>query len=467
LKMDETLQYDVIIIGAGIGGYVAAIRSAQLGKKVAIIEKNEVGGTCVNWGCIPTKALLRTAELLELINNSENYGIHLGDISIEPTMVFTRKDEIVNRLIKGIHYLIKKNNIHLIEGIGTIYSKNQVQIVKSDGKKEKITTENIIIATGSKEPRPQFTVDKEKILTICEALKSKTIPKSLAIVGGNIIGLELAVIFKALGSNVKIIESESNLLPTLDKDISRLYLRLFKKKGIEIYLNAKVLSIKEGSHNKQVLNIIMKDSKLSIMVEKVLISENRIPLSRDLGLEEIGIQMENDYILVNKQMKTNIQNIYAVGDVTGGKMLAHVAAAEGIVAAENIAKCKSTINYGIIPVCIYCQPEAASIGLSEDEAKKQEYEVIVGKIPLLANGRSLTLGETDGFLKIVCDAETTEILGVHIVSSRATDLISEAILAIYLECTAEDIAELMHPHPTISEALMEASKVVLKKAIHI
>jgi len=467
-EMVGTFQYDVAVIGAGIGGYVSAIRSAQLQMKVALIEKNTLGGTCLNWGCIPTKALLATADLLSKVKRSEEFGVHLEKVTIDFGKVMARKEAIVKRLVGGVQFLIKKNQIHLIKGRGKIISKNQIHVVKSDGGEDYIEAENIIIATGSEEHKPSYAeIDEEKILTSKGILRLEECPKSLAVIGGDITGIEFAVIFNSLGADVKLLEAEPNLLPTLDKDIGRNYQRILKRKGIEIHLNIKVRSVKVKPDGRVGINAISRDSELNIEAEKALITDGRKPLTKDLGLEKIGVRMKDCFIVVDEHLRTNIPNVYAVGDVTGGKMFAHTAAAEGIVAAENIAGLDSTIDYKIVPTCMYCQPEVASVGLSEDEAKEQGYEVAVGKFPLLANGRALTLDETEGFAKVVCDSETGEILGIHLIAPHATDLIGEAALAMLLECTSDELGSLIHGHPTISEALMEAARAVKKRAIHI
>ncbi|MCW4020737.1 MAG: dihydrolipoyl dehydrogenase, partial [Candidatus Bathyarchaeota archaeon] len=440
----------------------------QLGKRVALIEKDKVGGTCLNLGCIPTKALLATADLLSRVKRSEEFGILMGEVTVDFGKVMARKEAVVNRLIEGVRFLIKKNKISLIEGKATVLSKNQIRVQKPDGSEETFEAENLIMATGLERSKPSYAaVDEEKILTTRGALSLKVCPESLVVIGGGIMGIEFAVIFDALGSDVKILEATSHLLPTLDNEIGRNYQRILKKKGIEVHLNAEVASVKVKPNGKVGITATSRGSQLDIETEKALVTDERKPSSNGLGLENLGVQMKDGFIIVDEHLKTSVPNIYAVGDVTGGKMFAHVAAAEGIVAAENIAGLEATIDYKTVSTCMYCQPEAASVGLSEDEAKRQGCKVSVGKFPLLANGRALTLGETDGFAKVVCDEETGEILGVHLIGPHATDLIGEAALAMSLECTSEELGGLIHPHPTIGEALMEAARNVSKKAIHV
>jgi len=466
--MTDLPQYDVAVIGAGIGGYVSAIRSAQLGKTVVLIEKDAVGGTCTNQGCIPTKTLLATAALLNKIAKAEELGVNISGLKIDFEKVMARKDAVVNRLVQGVEFLIKKNKVTLFKGKASLASRNQILVKKSTGGEETIAAENIIIATGSEEPKPSYAiVDEDKILTSKGALNLKKCPQSLAVIGGNIIGVEFAAIFKALGADVKIFESASSLLPMIDADIGRNYERILRKKGIEIYTNASVKSVKIETNGKVSLEALTKGSEIHVETEKVLVADARLPVSSGLGLEKIGVELKNGFVVVDNRQRTNVPNIYAVGDVTGGKMLAHVAFAEAIVAAENVAGHGSIMNHKTVPVCVYCEPEIASVGLSEDEAKQQGYDVAVGKFPMQANGRAVTLGETDGFAKVVCDREIGEILGVHLISLRATEIISEAALAMKLECTFDEIGELIHPHPTISEALMEAVKDVANKTIHV
>ena len=466
--MTDSSQYNVAVIGAGIGGYVSAIRLAQFGKKVVLIEKDIIGGTCVNRGCIPTKTLLATTDFLCKVAKAEELGVHLDGLKVNFERVMARKDAVIKRLIQGVEFLIKKNKVTFVKGKAHLISKNQIHIQKPTGEAETVTAENIIIATGSEEPKPSYAiVDEDKILTSKGALNLKKCPESLAVIDGNLIGVEFAAIFKALGSAVKIFESGPSLLSMFDADISRNYEGILKKKGIEIYVNASVKSVKIESNGMVSVDALMKGSEIHVETEKVLIAEARRPISSGIGLEEIGIVLKDGFVVVDNHQRTNVPNIYAVGDVTSGKMLAHVAFAEGIVAAENIAGHGSVMDYKTVPICVYCEPEIASVGLFEDEAKKQGYEVATGKFPLQASGRALTLGETDGFAKVVCDRETGEILGVHLIGPHATELIGEAALAIKLECTFEEIGELVHSHPTISEALMEAARAVSNKAIQI
>lgn len=465
--MTGFVEYDVTVIGAGIGGYVAAIRSSQLGKKVALIEKADVGGTCLNRGCIPTEALLTTADLLKKISQAEELGIKVSNVTVDFSKVMERKNAVVNRLIQGVQHLIQKNKITLITGQATIVSRSQIRITKPGGEEEKITTKSIIIATGSQEPKPSFAnINEKTVLSTRGALALKKYPRSLAVIGGDVMGVEFAIMFNAFGTKVKILEA-SHLFPALDSEIGRSYERILKKKGIEVYVETAVKSVKIQPDSKVLIEAVKKGATTNIEAEMVLIAEGRKPVSAGLGLEIIGVKTKDGFIVVDEHQRTSVSDVYAVGDVVGGKMFAHKAAAEGIVAAENIAGQNSTMNLKLIPVCVYSQPEVASVGLSGEEAKQQGFNIVIGKFPLSANGRALTLGETDGFAKVVCDGKTGEVLGVHLIGPHATDIISEAALAMKLECTSEEIGELVHPHPTISEALMEAAKAVTNEAINI
>ncbi|MCS7120271.1 MAG: dihydrolipoyl dehydrogenase [Nitrososphaerota archaeon] len=457
--------FDVAVIGAGIGGYVAAIRAAQLQRSVALIEREKVGGTCLNWGCIPTKTMLSIINLFETAKNFGDLGLRMEGIDLGKAA--ERKDAVVNRLSSGVHYLIKKNSIKLIEGKGTIKSRDTIQVSTSNGKEETIRAKNIVIATGSNDARPpEFRVDEKSVLTSRSALSIRECPESLAVIGGSIIGIEMAVIFNGLGSKVKIIESAASILPSFDREIGAAYQRILRRKGIDVVTGSKVAAVTIRPDSGVRLMVTSNGSSTEVEVEKALISMGRRPSTENLGLENVGLQMREGFILVDRHMRTNVPNIYAVGDVTGGKMLAHAALAGGVVAAENIAGLNSVFDPKIMPSCVYCKPEIASVGLSEEEAKSQGYDVAVGRFPMLANGRALSLGESEGFAKIVCDRKTGEILGVHLIGPNVTEVIGEASLAIKLECTVEELGSLIHAHPTVSETLMEAARAAVNKAIH-
>lgn len=466
-RMPESSSCDVAVIGAGIGGYVAAIRASQLGMKAAVIEGGKVGGTCVNNGCIPTVALLTCTSLLEKIKRSEDYGIDVKDVSVNYEKVMTRKEAVVNRLADGVKYLLRKNDVRLVEGWGAIKSYRQVDVETIDGKKERIEARNIVIATGSKpKEMPNAQFDGDQIIATDEALRLNTPPESIAIVGGGILGVEFAQIFRSLGAEVNILERMPCILPSMDGDLGKAFQRLLKKGGIRIFTTVSSESVKtEGGEVH--LCATSQGSSIDLETEKVLIAVGRKPFTKGLNLEKVGVQLRDDFIAVDEHMRTNIPNIYAVGDVTGGRLFAHAAFAEGIVAAENIAGMETSFNHRAVPACVYTSPEIASVGLSEEEAVELGYDISLGRFPYTANGRALALGERDGFVKIVTDKETDEILGVHILGPNASNLISEAVVAMRLECTSEELSKAIHPHPSLSEAIMEAALDVSSGAIHI
>ncbi|MFB0502206.1 MAG: dihydrolipoyl dehydrogenase [Candidatus Bathyarchaeia archaeon] len=465
--MSGSSSCDVVVIGAGIGGYVAAIRASQLGMEVEIIEGGKVGGTCVNSGCIPTVALLTSAHLLEKIKRSEEYGINVKDVSVNFERMMTRKEAIVNRLSDGVRYLLRKNEVRLIEGWGTIKSPDRVDVKAIDGTDEQIQAKNIVIATGSKpEEMPNVQIDGDCIITTDEALRLDTPSQSIAIVGGGILGVEFAQIFRSLGADVTILEKMPLILPSMDGDIGNAFQRILRKGEIKIFTSVSSESVEiEGGLVR--LSAVSKGSKVHLETEKVLVTVGRKPFTEGLDLKKVGVQLRDGYVAVDERMRTSIPNIYAVGDVTGGRFFAHAAFAEGIVAAESIAGMETSIDHGTIPACVYTSPEIASVGLSEQEAAELGYSISVGRFPYSANGRALALGERDGFVKIVADKETDEILGVHILGPNASNLISEAVVAMRLECTSEELSRAMHPHPTLSEAIMEAATDVSGRAIHI
>ena len=458
--------YDVAIIGAGIGGYASAIRCSQLGMRVALIERWKVGGICLNKGCIPTSALLTTINLLEKIRHAKNYGIAIGSFSVDLKDAKARKEAIVDRLNRGVQYLLEKNKIDLFEGVGRIKLPNLV-VVERNGEERVINAKNIIIASGSRPKHPpNIPVDGDKIITVEDALDLEEVPENVFIIGGGVLGVEFAQIFRSLGANVAILEKRQNLLPNFDREISTTLRRILEKSGIKIFtkVTSELANIK---NNKIHLTFYVDGGKVDAFADKVVIAIGRRPNVEDLGLENIGVRFKDGFIEVDEHMRTNIPNIYAVGDVVGGKMFAHAALAEGLVAAENIAGLKTRIDRKTIPSCVYTMPEIASVGLSEDEAVNLGYKISIGKFPYIANGRALALNEREGFVKVIAEKETDEILGVHIIGPDASNMISEATIAMRLECTSEELGRTIHPHPTLSETLMEAALAVFGKAIHI
>ena len=456
-------KYDIVIIGGGPGGYVAAIRAAQLNKKVAVIESKHLGGICLNWGCIPTKSLLKNAEIFELIKNSNRYGIKIKDYSVDWKKVIKRSRDIANRMGKGIQFLMKKNKIDVIDGHGKILDRNTIEVTNNSSK-EKVTTDFIIISTGaSPNYFPGMEPDGKNIITYKEALIIDDIPKHIVIIGAGAIGIEFAYFFNAFGSEVTVVEAQNRILPNEDIDISKELERIFKSKKINIRTNVKV---KDISKNKKTTIVNLEDSKIEC--DKVLVAVGVKANSSNLGLKTNKIQTEKGWIKTNELMQTNINNIFAIGDVAGPPWLAHVASAEAITAVESICNLSPLpMRYDNIPGCTYCHPEVASVGLTEQQAIEQGFKVKIGKFPFRALGKAVAIGQTEGFVKIIFDAKYGELLGCHIIGSNATDLISEVSLARDLETTYNEILKSIHPHPTLSEAIMEATGDALDEAIHI
>ena len=468
--MDSNANYDIAIIGAGPGGYVAANRASQLGGRVVVIEKGELGGTCVNRGCIPTKALLASAQLLHSVKKGGEFGINSGEVSIDFSTISKRKERIVRQLVSGIGQLFKSYGVRVIKGKGRLTEKIndnaiEIEVEKDDGSKEKVVAKKLIIATGSVPARiPGISIDEQDVITSDQALEWEEIPSSLLIVGGGVIGVEFASIFNSLGSKVTIVELLPRIIPTEDEEISEQLKKLLVRSGIEVNTGVKVKEIISDNGKKKVV-IETPQGREEKIAQKVLIATGRKPCTEGLGLEKIGIGLEKGRILVNERMETNLPGIFAIGDVVGGILLAHVASAEGIVAGENAMGNQSKIDYRVIPNCIYSLPEVASVGLSEEKAKDMGYEVSVGRFPFLANARATIMGERIGLVKIVADRKNDEILGVHIVGADATELISEASVVIKAKVITKDLERMIHGHPTLSEAIFEAAHDVHGEAI--
>ena len=458
-------KFELIVVGGGPGGYVSAIKAAQLGKKVAIVESSHLGGVCLNWGCIPTKALLKNAEVLEIVRNASKYGIEIPEYNVKWSKVVKRSRDVSRRLNKGIEFLMKKNKITYIPALGKLIDSNTVQVTNNKGMIDKISAENIIIATGAR-PKwfPGMEPDGDRVITSKEAMVQKEQPKSLAIIGAGAIGIEFAHFYKTYGTDVTVIEALPNILPLEDEDVSKELLSIFKKRKMNILTNTLVDKIERL---KTKVKIHTRDGQI-IEAEKALIAVGVQANIENIGLEEIGIALDNGWISTNKFMQTNIDTIYAIGDVAGPPWLAHVASEEGIVAAEHIAgKNPEPMKYDNIPGCTYCQPEIASVGLTEKAAREAGYELKIGNFPFRALGKAMAVGDTDGFVKMIYDAKYGELLGCHIIGSEATNLITEAGIARKLEATWHEVLTTIHPHPTLSEAIMEATADALGEAVHI
>ncbi len=454
--------YNVGIIGGGPGGYVAAIRAAQLGGTVCLIEKGEWGGTCLNRGCIPTKTLFSIAHLAEQVQN--NPAFNIPDSTVDYANVLNHKVEVIQKLVGGIGKLLKANKIDTINGIASLENKNTIVVKKSDGSTEQVNAKNVIIATGSEPAEPPiFEVDETDVLTTTGILNLTELPESLIIVGGGVSGCEFASIFNALGCKVTVLELLPTILATEDVQVIR-HIQLFmKRKGITIHTDAKLTEVQKSDEG--VTAVLESGERLT--AHKMLVSIGRRYNTEGLGLEKIGVRTENGKIVVNEQMQTNIPNIYAVGDVASRYLLAHVASAEGKVAAQNCLGEVNEMDYQVIPWCVFTLPEIGHAGMTEKEATDEGYEVKVGRFPYGASGMALGMGESDGFVKTITDAESNDILGVHIVGAQASTLIHEAAVAIRMGASAMDIAHTVHAHPTLSEMVMESAEAAYDRAVHV
>ncbi|HEX6974394.1 MAG TPA: dihydrolipoyl dehydrogenase [Vicinamibacterales bacterium] len=467
-------EYDVIVIGSGTGGYVAAIRAAQLGLKTAVVERAPVlGGTCLNWGCIPTKALLEHAHALKIAQDWKEWGLTIGQaVAIDMGQVQARKDKIVKGLTGGIELLFKKNKIDWIKGSGRLAGKGKVEITEGD-KQSLVARKEIIVATGS-QPRsvPGIEIDRTRIITSDEAINMKEIPKSIAIMGSGAVGVEFGSIFRRFGSEVTIIELLPRLVPVEDEAVSAELEKSFKKQGIKVMTGTKVTSAKPGSDGVELEAQTADGKTTKIKAEYLLVATGRGPVTNGLGAEDLGLRLERGYIHVDREFRTNLPGVSAIGDVItfdqpGHQQLAHLSSAEGVVLAERIAgKEYSPINYEQVPGCTYCDPEIGSVGLSEAKAKERGYDVKTGTFKFGVLGRARIAGETEGFVKIVFDKKYDEILGVHMIGPRSTELVAEATLALRLECTVEELIRTIHAHPTMSEAVAEAAHAAHGGAIH-
>lgn len=470
------LEYDVVVLGGGTGGYVSAIRASQLGLKVAIVEKGNLGGTCLHNGCIPSKALLRSAEVFKQTKEAEQFGIMTENTSLNFDKVQERKQSIVDQLHKGVQGLMKKGKIDVFEGFGRILGPSifsptagTISVERNDGEENTIIIpKNVIIATGSKPiSLPGLDLDGELILSSDHALKLEELPESILIVGGGVIGIEWASMLADFGVEVTVLEYMDRILPTEDEDISKEAQKLLKKKGIKFVTGAKVLPDTLEKGENVTIQAEYKGEQQSFTADKMLVSVGRAPNIDNIGLENTDIIVDNGSIKTNQFYQTKESHIYAIGDVIGGMQLAHVASHEGIVAVEHIANENPlAINYDHISTCIYSNPEVASVGLTEQQAKDQGYDVKVGKFPFQAIGKALVYGEKDGFVKIIADKQTEDLLGVHMIGPHVTDMISEAGLAQVLDATPWEVAHSIHPHPTLSEVIGEAALAVDGKQIH-
>lgn len=465
-------QYDVTIIGSGPGGYVAAIRCAQLGMKTALIEKyNTLGGTCLNVGCIPSKALLDSTEHVHKAKTEfSEHGIGVGEVNIDFKQMIKRKSEVVQQTCDGVSFLMKKNKVDVHTGVGSFKDAHTISIQPDKGKAQEITTGKVIIATGSKPASlPFIEIDKKRVITSTEALSLDKLPKSMVIIGGGIIGVEMGSVYGRLGVDVTIIEYMDRLVPSMDADLGKEMKKVMSKIGVNILLKHKVKEVKTTTRSVSVKADDPKGEEQTFKAEYCLVAVGRKPYTEGLGLDNVGIETnDKGQVPVNDHLQTSVDNIYAIGDVVRGAMLAHKAEEEGIVVAEHLAGQKPHINYRLIPNVAYTWPEAAGVGFTEQELKEEGRAYKVGKFPFKASGRARASMDTDGFVKVLADKETDEILGMHMIGPRIADLIIEGVVAMEYRASAEDIARMSHPHPTYSEAVKEAVLAATEdRALHI
>ncbi|MCL4547216.1 MAG: dihydrolipoyl dehydrogenase [Bacteroidetes bacterium] len=463
-------SYDIAILGGGPGGYVAAIRAGQLGLKTVLIDKDNLGGICLNWGCIPTKSLLKNAEIYDTMkNHSADFGISVQGLNFDFGKIIKRSRDISDRITKNVELLIKKNKVDRIRGFGKLVSKNQIDIYDDKKKTDSITADKIIVATGARPKTfPSIPVDHKNIITSTEAMNLPAQPKDLIVIGAGAIGVEFAYFYNVFGTKVTIIEMLENILPIEDKEISETLEKSFKKRGIDVYTSTKVEKA-EVKGNQVVVTIEKDGKKVELKAEKVLSAIGVTGNIEGFGLQELGVEIEKGHIKVDKQnYQTNVSSVYAIGDVIGAPWLAHVASAEGIHCVETIKGLNPhPVDYSSIPGCTYCQPQVASIGLTEKKARDAGYELKIGKFPFMASGKAFAAGEREGFVKIIFDAKYGELLGAHIIGNEATELIAEIGIAKSMEATYESIIKTVHAHPTLSESIIEAAANAYGESIHI
>ena len=469
IKNKKMEKFDLIILGSGPGGYVTAIRASQLGLKTAIIEKESLGGVCLNWGCIPTKALLKSAQVFDYLKNAGDYGITVKDLNKDFNSVVNRSRKVAENMSKGVVFLMKKNKIKVFKGFGKLGEKNTV-LVTNESKEETILfSKKIIISTGSRSRElPNLKQDGKNIIGYREAMTLKIQPKDITIVGSGAIGIEFAFFYNSMGTNVTVIEYQDRIVPVEDKEISKELEKILKKKGINIITSSEV---KEAKINESGVEVIIKSSsgEISNINSEIVLSAVGIKTNiENIGLEEVGIKIEADKILVDEFYKTNVEGYYAIGDVVKGQSLAHVASAEGILCVEKISGLEvSPLDYDNVPGCTYCSPEIASVGLTEEKALEKGYEIKVGKFPFSASGKAQASGKSDGFVKVIFDSKYGEWLGCHMIGDGVTDMIAEAVLGRKLETTGHEVLKAIHPHPTMSEAVMEAVAAAYGEVIHL
>lgn len=463
------MTYDLIVIGSGPGGYVAAIRAAQLGLKTAIVERESLGGICLNWGCIPTKALLKSAQVFEYINHAADYGITVGGPKADFEGIVKRSRGVADGMSKGIQFLMKKNKIDVIQGTGALKKGGKVDVTDAAGKKTEYSAKHIILATGARSRElPNVKQDGKKVIGYREAMTLPKQPGSMIVMGSGAIGMEFAYFYATLGTKVTVVEFLDNILPREDKDVSKEMEKIMKKKGLEILTSTAVEKV-DATGAKCKVTLKAKDGKTSQVECDVVLSAVGIATNIEgIGLEQVGVKTDKGLVVVDDYYRTNVPGVYAIGDIVKGPALAHVASAEGITCVEKIAgHHPEPIDYNNIPSCTYCIPEVASVGLTEEQAKEKGYQLKVGKFPFSASGKASAAGAKEGFVKVIFDAKYGEFLGCHMVGSNVTEMIAEAVVARKLETTGHEIIKSIHPHPTMSEAIMEAAAAAYGEVIHL
>jgi dihydrolipoamide dehydrogenase len=463
------LQFDLVVIGSGPGGYVAAIRAAQLGLKVGVIERESLGGICLNWGCIPTKALLKTAQVYEYLQHAQDYGLTVKEAGFDFNAVIKRSRGVADGMSKGINFLFKKNKIEVVNGTGKLLAAGKVEVTKADGTKETVEAKSIILATGARARQlPNLPIDDKKIIGYRKAMTPDNLPKSMVVVGSGAIGVEFAYFYRSMGTEVTIVEYLPRIVPVEDEEISRQMEKSYKKMGINILTSAEVTKVDTTSGAG--CNVFIKTAKgeQQIACDVVLSAVGVQTNLENIGLEELGIKVEKGRVLVDDFYQTNVPGIYAIGDIIPGPALAHVASAEGIICVEKITGHNpEPLNYTNIPGCTYAQPEIASVGYTEAEAKAKGYDIRVGKFPFSASGKAAAAGAKDGFVKVIFDKKYGEWLGAHMIGANVTEMIAEVVVARKLETTGHEIIKSVHPHPTMSEAIMEAAAAAYDEVIHL
>ena len=459
---------DVVIIGGGVAGYVAALKGAQLGLKVALIEKDKIGGICLNHGCIPTKSLASSAQIWEYMKNASQYGLSADNISFDFNKIIERKDKIVNRLTLGVQSLLKARKVHVIGGTAELNSPTEIKVHRNNDKEEILKTKNVIIATGSavRKMNVEGIDDNKDIIDTNEVLVQKALPKKMLIVGAGYSGVEFASIFNSFGVKICVMDLLKRILLPVDDEIANSLLGILKKQGINFSLNSKLDKIVLKSHGLSV-NIKSKEEEKERTFEKVLLSTGRVPDFGGLNIQGLGIELENEGIKVDKYMRTNVPGIYAVGDVVAKKMLAHVATTQGQVAVQHIAGIDRPMSYRVVPFCVFTNPEVASVGYNENEGREEFSEINIFRFPYRANGKALGMDEKEGYVKMIANAKDNQVVGIHIIGAHASDLIAEATLAIQQRCTAADIAETIHAHPTLPETIAETAEGIMGHPIHV